>query len=342
MDARLWHQQARMTPPPAPQRLSLKELRNLTGAPKAEYLRRRRRWLSGLQFTFDEGLRATTQLTDLVDTNQLRPPGAKDVIGISAPFAVGKSTLVRSWAQGIYRDIIGSGINDPAQPTWQMGDGVVADHVPVAWLDMIAAAKIKAFNTQLLRFFGYPVHGAIRDLTDRIADAVDNHKLQLLIVDDANLLNFRHRDSRDVLDHLKHVNTLLGQRGASMVLVGADLENSPIAKDPQMAGRMRIIRLRPFNVDTENGVQDWQQFLFGIEQTVLPYLPAAEPHLLAGKLSPRIWRRTQGYVGDTVRLIADAAHLAALDDCWTIKATHLERVSLSERATTDQPIARAV
>lgn len=177
-------------------------------------------------------------------------------------------------------------------------------------------------------------------MTTRIADVVDNHRLRVLIVDDANLLNLRHRDARDVLDHLKHVNTVLGQRGASMVLVGANLEDGAIFSDPQIAGRLRTVRLQPFTVDTPQEVSAWQGFLRDVEKVLLPYLPAARPGLLAGTHAPRIWRRTQGYLGDTARLITEAAHLAAVDDSWTITTAHLERVSLSKRATSSEPPRR--
>lgn len=339
MDARLWHQQARTEPHPAPEPRNLAELRAMAPPALAEYLQRRRAWLSSLQFAFEEGARAKVTLTDLVSANAHRPPGAKDVIAVSAPFAVGKSTLVRDWAQATYRSILGNEIEDPVQPSWQVRDGVWADHVPIAWIDMVAAAKIKAFNTQVLRFLGYPVYGAIRDLTERVIDAVENHKVRALIVDDANLLNVRHRDARDVLDHLKHVNTLLGQRGASLILVGADLEDSPIFTDPQIAARLRIVRLHPFSVDTEAASRAWQAFLFSIEQVLAPYLPAADQYFLAGRFAPYIWRRTQGFVGDTARLVTEAAHLAAVDGAWRIEKRHLDKVALSARATAATPTA---
>ncbi|MFI2294954.1 TniB family NTP-binding protein [Isoptericola sp. NPDC019571] len=307
---------------------------------RTRYLRHRRRWMRSLRFETPAIRQAYQTMTDLVEDNAVSPPGAKDVIAVTAPFAVGKSTLVRTWAQDRYRDIIGDRIHLSQLPTWNREPGVVADEVPVVWLDLEAASKVRAFNIQLLQYFGYPISGAITDLTARIHRILDAHRVRLLVVDDANLLNLRHRDARDVLDHLKHINTVLGQRGASLVLVGADLEDGAVVRDPQMAGRLRTISLKPCPIDTPAEITRWQNTLAGIEDLVLPYLPAAQRGILAGHHAPRIWRLTQGYLGDVARLIAEAAHLAAHEDTWTLRITDLERAQLSKRAQIAAPRLR--
>lgn len=55
--------------------------------------------------------------------------------------------------------------------------------------------------------------------------------------------------------------------------------------------------------------------------------------MLARDLAGYIWRRTQGYVGDTALLLTEAL-LAAFDDgSETITTDHLDAVPLSARAT---------
>jgi len=341
MDAYLWHQQARAEAVEAPSVHTVAEIRAMSTSARESYVGARRRWLRSLRFDTAAARWARRTLTDLVEDNRHSPPGAKDVIAVSASFAVGKSTLVRAWAQEIYRQTIGDRIRYDELPTWRKAPGVVADEIPVVWFDLGAASKVRAFNMQLLQYFGYPLGGAIHDLTARIPQAIDAHRVRLVIVDDTNLLNLRHKDARDVLDHLKHVNTVLGQRGASMVLVGADLEHSPIYSDPQIAGRLRTVNLHPQTIDTPQDAASWQNVLEGIETTVLPYLPAARPGLLAGQHAPRIWRRTQGYLGDVARLVTEAAHLAAIEDAWTIRVAHLEQVQLSRRAMVSMPPDRS-
>ncbi|CAM3539441.1 TniB family NTP-binding protein [Isoptericola cucumis] len=340
MTARLWHDQARAKPLIAPPVKAITQLRAMSDSSRTRYLQHRRRWMRSLRFETPAIVQARTTLTDLVEDNAVSTPAAKDVIAVSAPFAVGKSTLVRTWAQDQYRQIIGDRLHHSQMPTWHREVGIVADEIPVVWLDLGAASKVRAFNIQLLQYFGYPISGAIHDLTARIHRILDAHRVRLLVVDDTNLLNLRHQDARDVLDHLKHVNTMLGQRGATMVLVGANLEDGAIFHDPQMAGRLRTISLKACTIDTPVEVATWQSTLAGVERLVLPYLPTAMPGILAGHHAPRVWRLTQGYLGDVARLIADAAYIAAQEDTWTIRTADLERSQLSRRAQAAAPRLR--
>lgn len=45
-----------------------------------------------------------------------------------------------------------------------------------------------------------------------------------------------------------------------------------------------------------------------------------------------IWRRSQGYVGDTARLLAAATHEAGLDGTFALTPDHLRAPMLSSRA----------
>ncbi|KZM34252.1 TniB family NTP-binding protein [Oerskovia sp. NPDC056781] len=333
MDAAAWHRQARYEPPTPPPVHTRRELRTMPARALEQYIRHRRRWIQGVVFPWAAGGQARERLTELVENNEFRPPGAKNVIAVTAAFTAGKSTLVRAWAQDFYREILAAKISDPQPPTWRPRHGVEADHIPVGWIDLGSAGKIRMLNAQVLDFFGYPTTGRIPDLTVRFSKVVDNHQVKILVVDDINLLQLGHQDARQVLDHLKHINTVLGQQGGSLVLVGQQSDKSLVFTDPQLAGRLQIIRLHPFAVDTSRDVADWQEFLSGIEDHLLPYLPAARPGLLAGTHAPRIWRRTQGFISDSAELLKGAAHLAAVDGSWTITSAHLEAVQLSQRAT---------
>ncbi len=94
-----------------------------------------------------------------------------------------------------------------------------------------------------------------------------------------------------------------------------------------------MLELAPFAVDTLDDKRAWQDFLVDVEQQVLPYLPGARDGLLSKTHVSRIWRRTQGYVGDVAKLLRTAISAAARDDTWTLHATHLDAVHLSRRAT---------
>lgn len=225
-----------------------------------------------------------------------------------------------------------TGSRPQAFPRGPRGRGVRAHETPVVWINLQSASKIKDVNAQILNFFGYPAEGPIRSLSTRIVGAVDKHKVRLLVVDDAHLLKTGFREGREVLDHLKHLNTELGERDATMLLIGAEMRDGPIFADPQIAGRLRAVEMAPFAIETIEDKRAWQDFLDGVEDVLLPYLPAASPGLLTRTHASRIWRRTQGFAGDIAELLIHAAVQAAVDDSWIIRTEHLADAFLSDRA----------
>lgn len=333
MDALMWHQHARARRPEPPERRSVDQLRGLTAAERGAHLAALRDWLAVVELPTASTGKVATTLWDVVGTNSGSGPGAKTIVAVDAVNTVGKSTAVRAWAHAAYREWIGPRIADQHLPSWAPEPGMSAYEVPIAWINLQSAARIRDFNSQILTYFGYPTDGPIRSLSTRIAGAIGRHRVRVLVVDDAHLLDTRFKDGREVLDHLKHVNTELGERGATMVLVGADMHESPILADPQIAGRLRVLDLAPFAIDTMDDKRAWQGFLLDVERLLLPYLPGAKDGLLAKTHASRIWRRTQGFVGDVATLLRGAVDAAGDDSAWTVTAAQLDAIELSLRAT---------
>ncbi|NUU19053.1 AAA family ATPase [Cellulomonas humilata] len=333
MDANMWHRHARAQQPAPPEKLSLIDLHALSSAERAAHLCALRDWLAASQFPTADARRVAATMWNVVTTNSNSGPGAKTIVAVNAPNTIGKSTAVRAWAHEAYRQWVGPRISEARLPSWSPEPGVHAHEVPVAWINLQSAARIRDFNAQILTYFGYPTDGPIRSLSTRIAGAIGRHRVRVLVVDDVHLLDTRFKDGREVLDHLKHVNTELGERGATMVLIGANLHDSPILADPQIAGRLQALEMVPFAVDTLEEKRAWQEFLVDVEQQLLPYLPAASDGLLAKTHVSRIWRRTQGFVGDVSALLRGAVDAAAIDGTWTLHPSHLDGVGLSRRAT---------
>lgn len=336
MKAADWHQFARHTGPQPPVVRTVSDLRTMPARRLEAYIEERNAWLQYVQIPWAAGVRAQKRIDRIVKDNALRAPGAKNVVAVTAKHTAGKSTQVRAWANRFYRETLGPEFDDPTPPTWRPRPGVRAQDVPVCWIDL-GSGKIRLFTTQVLSFFGYPTNGLIPDLIARFSDVVENHRLKLLVVDDINMLQLGDRDARQVLDHLKHINTVLGQHGGSLVLVGRRESNSLVYTDPQLAGRLHVIQLETFRSEPEHRAE-WQEFLHGAEQVLLPYLPAAEPGLLPGSLAPDIWRRTQGFMGDTVDLLRQVMQMAAEDGSWTIRKSHVAAALLSERAKTEESV----
>lgn len=341
MDARLWHQQATTPPAALPAAMPVDVFDDLPEADQDEYWDTLRSALTTVVLPSVRARRAASSLTRLVERNRLRPPGAKAIGSVSAPFAVGKSTFVKDWAQAAYRDLLGPACTDP-RPTWNPDPGVTADWIPHVYITLRAASKIRDVLAALLLTMGYPSEGLVRVTTTRVIHAFRQHGVRLLLIDDAHFLDVSNKDSRDMLDFLKYLNTELGELGGTMILIGADLHESPLYLDPQINSRLERLTLQPYGFTTEDDKRDWQRFLKDAETVLLPYFDCAPSGVFARDLAGYIWRRTQGYVGDTALLLTEAL-LAAFDDgSDTITTAHLDAVPLSARAMAGEAELRAV
>ncbi|MGD8151393.1 TniB family NTP-binding protein [Ornithinimicrobium sp. Y1694] len=341
MDARMWHRQATATPTVPPDALPTERFDALGAEEQDAYWTQLSQQLPALVVPSVLTVRAERRLDGLVGVNDRRPQGAKSVIGIDAPFAVGKSTFVKAWAQHAYRERVGPGAPE-VLPTWSPAPEMTADWVPQVYITLRAASKIKDINASILAFLGYPSEGLVRVTTTRVVKVLATHGVRLLIVDDVHMLTTTHADGRAVLDYLKFLNTELGELGGTLVLVGAHLEGGPLYQDPQVAGRLDKITLAPYEITTVDGRADWQQFLRGLEELLLPYFDTVPAGTFSRQLAGHVWRRTQGYVGDTLRLLVQAL-LAGFDDAQDeMTRDLLGGVSLSARATSAEADLMAV
>ncbi|WP_256838927.1 TniB family NTP-binding protein [Ornithinimicrobium faecis] len=331
MDANMWHRQALGSTTTRPDPIPVAGFDQLSTEEQDTYWAELFSSLPALVVPSVLAERAKQRLSELIAGNDRRPPGAKSVVGVDAPFAVGKSTFVKAWAQQTYRDRVGAGVVD-VLPTWTPKPEMTADWVPQVYITLRAASKIKDINASILAYLGYPSEGLVRVTTTRVVKVLATHGVRLLIVDDVHMLKSTHADGRDVLDYLKFLNTELGELGGTMVLVGAHLEGGPLYQDPQVAGRLDKITLAPYKIDSLEARRDWQQFLRGLEEVLLPYFDTVPAGVFSQELAGHVWRRTQGYVGDTVRLLAGAL-LAGFDDSQDLMTRDLlQAVALSARA----------
>lgn len=164
MDARLWHQQATAPPIALPAPTPVEVFDELPDAEQDACWDVLSSGLATVVLPSVLARRAATRLTRLVERNTLRPPGAKAIGSVSAPFAVGKSTFVKDWAQAAYRDLLGPACADP-RPTWNPEPGVTADWIPHVYITLRAASRIRDVLAALLLTMGYPRKGLVRVTT---------------------------------------------------------------------------------------------------------------------------------------------------------------------------------
>lgn len=330
MDATLWHTHAGYAPT-RPDTPTLAELRRLTDVATARHQHEVRAWVSRIYVATDQTRALEIELTRVVDDNRVSLPGAKSLSAVTGPNTVGKSTFVKHWAMDTYRDQVGDdALARPTVPRWDPEPGVNADLIPVVWLNLKGMTATGAFDTNVVNFLGYPITRAKEGQAVR---ALAQHGVRLLIVDDAHFLRTTNAIGRGMLDHLKQFNTELGEYHGSMVLVGANLHGTDLFADPQIAGRLQVTTLTSFTLDSAGDKLAWQRLLKQFETELLPYLPAASPGCIYGQAG-LVWRRTQGYMQDVVRLLVGAATTAVRDQTWTITPGQLEAIELSARART--------
>lgn len=335
MDAQDWHRQATQPPVTWPDPVGFDRLDRMPSGEARAYTESLTDALMGALVSADEGAAAAQRLEQVVRTNRMRPPGAMQMAALSAPFTAGKSTLIKLWALGVYRALVANQLATN-RPTWSPEPGVSADLRPVVYVTLRASSTVKDVNAQLLLFLGYPPEGLARTTTTRVLHALKMHGVRLVIIDDAHMLRATNALGRQVLDYVKFLNTELGEQNGTIVLVGAHLESTAILDDPQIRGRLTVVKLVPYGIQTTEQRRGWQRFLKSAEAPVLPYLPGAEPGLFSRVLPQHLWRRTQGFVGDTTKLIAGAT-LQAIDARRNqITAADLDVIPLSERSVDAQ------
>lgn len=333
MDARMWHNYCVTKDPEKPRPLTLRLAKGMSDEERAEYVDQLETWLAHLYLLTPELETLDAAVTKLVQANARKAPGTKDVIVLTGPNVVGKSTLMMRWARDRYLEWTQLASHDRyGYPIIQLTVDCEADLFPIAWMNLPAGAVKGTFDREFLGCFGLPAEGKVDQLTRRAISAAERHQTRVLIVDDAHLLKTDWKGGRDVLDHVKHINTELGMIGATLILVGANLEGGDIICDPQIEGRLKLMKFPSYSKDNVAEMRRWQAVACQLEKQVLPYLPAGKPGMLFTKLVGELLYRTEGYLGDLTELVT-AATLAAIEDGTNrILLRHLNTVTLSERA----------
>lgn len=333
MDASLWNMLANT---PAPRMPALpKNVRHICADEQDVFLSDLRTALNGLVLPSEQVQSIRASISAVVEDNDDAPPGSKTIAALTAPFAAGKSTAITGWAYEKHRLWTGTTAIDRV-PLWEPEPGMTANLVPVVYLSLVSSAGVKELNAQILAFLGYPGEGIARVTTAKVTLALRRHGVRILIVDDAHMLRLTDRTSRQVLDYLKSLNSELGFLGGTMILVGADLTDTPILADPQIRGRLRLFEISPPEISSIPGRREWQRFLRGAEEILLPFLPTCQPTIFSSQWPGLVWQRTQGYFGDAARLMNGSLMNALNRRAKTIAEKDIQQVHLSQRALDEQ------
>ncbi|WP_428339846.1 TniB family NTP-binding protein [Mycobacterium sp.] len=333
MDSRRWHDWCTAPTPEEPPPLTLQEWGALNSAQRRSQIDHLKRWLHQHYFTTAQFDVVTQRLNTIIERNAQTPPGAKEIPVITGPNTIGKSVFIKDWARQRYLHWTASAVDGSThRPVWYPTPDVECDFCPVVFINLQADAQTKALDSQILGFYGLPSGTTAHDTTRSAMKALARHQARVVVIDDVNLLKTEWRGARKVLDHIKFLNTELGESAATLVLVGANLIGGELLNDPQIKGRSTTFAVTQYEIDEPDEQRVWQRVIRDVEQRLLPHLPAGRDGMLYRDLAGELWFRTQGYFQDLKQLICEATLAATNDGTHAILRHHLDGVTLSDRA----------
>jgi Bacterial TniB protein len=337
MDSQIWHDYCTAARQVEPAPLTARQWSALSDVERETHITELQRWLANLFVETDELSSIAGKISETVNVNAYSRKGAKHVVALTGKNYVGKSSLVMRWARSLYNErTAGAEVDKSGRPVFHPSRDCEVDLCPVVWIDLPAAAMIKAIPGAILSFFNLPTDGNQADLTRSVMNAARRHQTKVVVVDDVHLLKTNWKGGRDVLDYVKHLNTQLGYIDVTLVLVGANLDDGDLVNDPQIAARLKLHHVSTYEKDSSlDAMRAWQSIVKRLEQQVLPHLPKGKPEMLFTKLAGELWDRTQGYLGDLTELVGGAALAAINDGTYRILLKHLDSVELSQRAKLD-------
>lgn len=341
MDSLSWHHHCVSADVAEPKALTLRQWNKLTDAQRTKHIECLEAWRARLFVLTDELKEICEVLSETVNENRRTRPGAKQIVVVTGVNLSGKSTLMTYWARLCYLDLIAaSDVDDRGLPVIYPTDDSDADYCPVVWVDLPPKAQINSTCFVVLECYSPYLASDLKNLPSAVTRAAKQHQTQVMIFDDVHLLWTDWKGGRGVLDLVKVINTGLGRLdwGATLVLVGANLGDSDLVRDPQIEGRLTLREVPTYGVDENSSHADfqrWQRVVRQLEQMVLPHLPAGKPGMLYMDLVGPLADRTQGYLGDLVQLVGKAMIVASKDGAHRILKKHLDCVELSERAQTE-------
>lgn len=296
-----------------------------------EHKNRIARWLDYLYVPSETTDSIAATLDRIVTTNQQSRPGAKTIPVLTAANGAGKSTFITEWARGHYLDHFRTVDLQPFTiPTICDHDGLIVEDCPVVYVNVDGNMGASELDDAICEFFRLPTTGTRSAVAVRARHALRTHRVQIMIIDDAHFLNTRRIRGRQLLDHIKNLNTELGIRGATTILVGANLEGGAILDDPQINCRSRTFVLPEYALTTQPGMAACQRSLRTIEQTLRAHIPGIREQSLARVLAGRITARVGGLHGDMFRLVAEAYK-------WFLDDEHAEWLGKTHVAAAEVP-----
>ncbi|WP_405018654.1 ATP-binding protein [Kitasatospora sp. NBC_00070] len=239
-------------------------------------------------------------LTEIVDSNRHDGDKAKPAVLVDAYPGLGKSTAILDYARDYYRRQVA--LRGETTPDGQR-------RVPLIYVALTGNTHIRGLNAAICRFYGLPDRGDADTLAERAKDAVLTMKTAVFIVDDIHFLAPSHTNANAVrmANHLKFLSNTFP---VTLIYVGVGVRQRGILTEghapeqmlfAQFGRRTTPLTLRPFQVEDEQGRQEWRRLLLSIERQLV--LSELYPGMLADNLSDYLFARSSGHFASLMALI---------------------------------------
>lgn len=248
------------------------------------------------------------------------PGGLLDGLG-----TLGKTTILKSLGKRFEKEF-----NDTYPPEDPEQQDLV---IPVAFVSMSAKATPKDLSLRLARYYNLPLPRSTKgvtkiDVTSAVVECAKIHCTQVIMVDDAHLINIHTDQGQLANDHFKDLMT---ETGATFVFAGINCrsllsEGLANSRQSQLAGRMIYQRIDPMRQDAEA----WTGVLTELEKLlVLGNIPAGA---LSVNFHDYLYHRTGGSIGSLMNLIRKATRVAVDTGGEAITEQLLEGIEIDSNA----------
>lgn len=237
-------------------------------------------------------------LREIVESNRQDGNKTKPAALVDAYPGLGKSTAVRAYGCDLFkRQVSLRGETTPGG----------ARRVPVIYIALSGNTQIRGLNAAIRRFYGLPVKGDADTLAERAVDAVLSMRTVAMIIDDIHFLAGSTSNAVRMANQLKYLSNVfpvpliyvgVGVQERGILHEGFSPRESPLA---QFGRRTTALTLLPFQVDDDEGREQWHQLLKTIEQKLV--LAAKYPGMLAEDLSDYLFARSTGHFASLMSLI---------------------------------------
>lgn len=319
-----WHAFVNRPKLARPEPLDGAQLAALGRIDRLRYDEARKNWHANLgPLRTPQMIAAHEALDEIVDSSREGGEKVKGSAVIDALPGLGKTTIALQYAKRLHREQI-----ELYGPTTPEGH----DRLPVAIVTLTGNTTIKGLHRSLCSFYGLPARtGNTDDLRDRVLDTALACRTKVIVIDDIHFLNSRRQGDRDVINHLKHLASVLP---VVFVFVGINIQASGFLHDNgsgsaaergQVSRRWTPIQVPAFEIYTEHGRRTWQQLLLGIEKQIV--LANAHPGMLADNLSDYLFARSTGHFASLMAIIQRGCHRAVRTGAERLDRELLDKIA---------------